>query len=114
MKKFKYQLKDTNQFIEIPLLYVIKTTEQTKHEFIITEELLKEFNLSVSKFIDYLKRNLDKQDSSYDSAAELWASNSCFSKKKFSNSLPIKRNKIIEIVSASGAEYLDPNHEVDK
>lgn len=108
MKKFKYRLKDSDQYIEIQLLYVIKTSEETHHEFIITEELLKEFNLPVSKFIDYLKHNLDKHDSSYDSAAELWSSNRCFTKKQYSVNLATSRDQIIKIISVKGIEYIKP------
>tara|TARA_B100000767_G_scaffold274606_1_gene308187 strand:+ start:2819 stop:3193 length:375 start_codon:yes stop_codon:yes gene_type:complete len=107
MKKFKYPLKDSNQFIEVSLVYVIKTSEETHHEFIVTEELLKEFNLSVEKFSNYLKHNLDKNDPSYNSAAELWASNRCFAKKKFSITRPTKRDQIIKIISFIGTEYID-------
>lgn len=108
-KNFKYFLKDSDQFIEIQLTYVIKTQEETHHEFIISETVLKEFGITALKYADYLKQILDKSDSSYEAAAELWGSNRCFTKKQFSISLPIDRDQIIEIVSANGTEYIEPN-----
>ena len=84
MKKFKHPLKDTNQFIEVPLVYILSTSEETHHEYLVTEEDLKEINLSVSKFKDYLQHKLDKDDPSYELAADLWATNKPHTKREFS------------------------------
>jgi len=86
---------------------VIKTHEETHHEYIVQEETFEELGLTVSKFTDYLKHNLDKLNSSYDSASHLWASNRCFTKQQFSINRPTSRDQIIKILSVKGTEYIE-------
>lgn len=108
MKKFKHPLKDTNQFIEVPLVYILSTSEETHHEYLVTEEDLKEINLSASKFKDYLQHKLNKDDPSYELAADLWATNKPYTKREFSITRPTSRDQIIEIISINGSEYIEP------
>ena len=61
-KKFKYEIKDTDQFIEIPCSY--KTIEENYlvKEYIVTQALLDEHKLPLTKFLSYLKGELDMHD----------------------------------------------------
>ncbi|MEL0124726.1 MAG: hypothetical protein VW827_03575 [Alphaproteobacteria bacterium] len=61
-KKFKYEIKGTDQFIKIPCSY--KTIEENFliKEFIVTEELLDHNQLPLTKFLSFLKGELDKSD----------------------------------------------------
>jgi hypothetical protein len=107
MKNFKYSLKNSDQYIEVKLVYVLKTIEEVNHEFLVTEDLLSELNLKASKFIEYLKNNLERTDPSYESAAHLWSQNRCFDKERYVVSSPTSRNQLIEIISGEGTEYID-------
>tara|TARA_B100000767_G_scaffold83786_1_gene80674 strand:+ start:2540 stop:2908 length:369 start_codon:yes stop_codon:yes gene_type:complete len=107
MKNFKYGLKNSDQYIEVKLVYVLKTIEEVNHEFLVTEDLLSELNLKASKFIEYLKNNLERTDPSYEAAADLWSQNRYFDKERYVVSSPTSRNQLIEIISGEGTEYIE-------
>ena len=107
MKNFKYGLKNSDQYITVKLVYILKTIEEVNHEFLVTEDLLSELNLKASKFIEYLKNNLERTDPSYEAAAHLWSQNRCFVKERYAVSSPTSRNQLIEIISGEGTEYIE-------
>ena len=106
-KNFKYGLKNSDQYIEVKLVYVLKTIEEVNHEFLVTEDLLSELNLKASKFIEYLKNNLERTDPSYEAAADLWSQNRYFDKERYVVSSPTSRNQLIEIISGECTEYIE-------
>ncbi len=108
MKNFQYRLENSDHCIEVKLVYVLRTTEEINHEFLVTEDVLTELNLKASKFVAYLKNDLERSDPSYDAAASLWSSNRCFDKKRYATSSPTTRNQITKIISVKGTEYIEP------
>jgi hypothetical protein len=109
MKNFKYILKNSDQSIEVKLVYVLRTTEEIYHEFLITQDVLEEFDLKASHFISYLRNDLQRSDPSYEAAASLWSANRCFDKKRYAETNATSRNQLIEIISGNGTEYIEPS-----
>ena len=107
-KLFKYELKNTDQFIEVPLVYVEQHLGEIKFEFLVTSDLLDEFSISAKTFISYLKGELKSTDPDFRDAAELYASNQPLHKTKLLQESKSGRNNITEIITANGTEYFKP------
>ena len=109
LKPFKYALKDTEQFISVPLVYVEQYTGKIAKEFIVTEDLLKEFHISVEIFLKFLKGGVKNSDSNFSNAAELYASNLPIYQTRFIQEGTSGRKNIVQITTEKGIEHIEPN-----
>ena len=74
-KLFRYELKPTNQFVEVPLVYVLLTTFQVKLTYLVMEETFEALEISPKTFVKFLNKKLDVKDPRYQDCKELWESN---------------------------------------
>ena len=107
-KKFKYEISETGQFIEIPCSYKVMEKKYFIKEFILTQELLDESKLPLKKFISYLMGELDKKDKYFYLCQEIFVFNgpvktsSIKDPKILNYSNENLISKVIEITTAKG------------
>lgn len=99
MKKFKYELLNTGQKISVCLVYEAKITQEVVEKFILTEELLKDENISLNKMILFLKGELQPEDKSYLGCSLIYSYNKPIEKNK-KNIEFSGQNKITKIITA--------------
>lgn len=104
MKLFKYELEQISQKIDIAIQYIVERYIRVEQHFIISESTLDEYDISINKFVKYLKGDLSKDDKCYFDCNEIWSSNkavyvketdddSIFSKNSQNSVILIKTHK---------------------
>lgn len=104
MKLFKYELEQISQKIDIAIQYIVERYIRVEQHFIISESTLDEYDISINKFLKYLKGDLSKDDKCYFDCNAIWSSNkavyvketdddSTFSKNNQNNVILIKTHK---------------------
>lgn len=94
---FKYSLLNTGQIIELPIVYKTVQDASIKRTYLITQELLDEFDVSCKKMIQFLKGNLKNDDSSFIACSEIFNTN--LPLEKASHALEVNSNFTNEIVT---------------
>ena len=113
LKLFKYSLKDTEQFISVPLVYVEQYNGKIAKEFIVTQDLLEEFDMSAEIFLTFLKGELKTSNSNFSNASEMYASNLPFSQTSFIQESIAGRNNIVKIITENGIEHIEPKPQLN-
>ena len=91
-KIMKYFLKKINQNVECELVYIIDKPKTSSEEYIITKEVLSEFELSKKIFVSYLLGKLEESHEDYQSCNHLQAFNRCLTKKLISSDNNVLEN----------------------
>ena len=96
----KFKLGNTENFVEVEIVYCLRESQVKDEFFIVQESLLKRYNLTRDAFISFLKQDLDKQDPQYLNALNLWRSNKgIFSQTKVSDNPAFEIEKIYKIIT---------------
>tara|TARA_B100000768_G_C11099771_1_gene298548 strand:+ start:41 stop:397 length:357 start_codon:yes stop_codon:yes gene_type:complete len=115
----KFKLGNTNQFVEVEIIYSVREAQYIDEYFICTEDLLNEYDITVSKFVKFLKQDLEYHDPDYKAAFELWSSNRPLSSKNSLKNTPnFQLDKVSKIITADeetiiDEDLLNKNHEGD-
>jgi len=97
----KFKLGNTQQYINVELVYAITQTNEEVEFFVCTADILNEYCITAQKFIKFLQQDLPTEDPSYSSAFELWVSNkSIHSKNNLMNSTQSEIQKVSKIFFA--------------
>jgi hypothetical protein len=96
----RFKLGNTENYIDVSIVYKVKEDLEKQEIFIVTPDLLKSYGLPASKFISFLQQNLTFEDPYYSICHELWSSNKgLFSKTCAKESNQFELNKITQIIS---------------
>lgn len=71
----KYELKNISQNIEVALVYIAEEPKIYDAYYIITEEILEQYNIKSETFISYLSEDMDNFHEDYEACNQLWAQN---------------------------------------
>jgi len=71
----KYKLENIDQSIEIALAYVADELQICHAYYIITDEILDQYNIKSKTFISYLCEEIDCFHEDYEACNNLWAQN---------------------------------------
>lgn len=71
----KYEIGQSSQFVNLSMYYITKTNTNIIQDYVITQDLLDEYDVSFMKFVDYLRGQLPKADRFYKSCDEIFLSN---------------------------------------
>ena len=58
----RFKLGNTENYIEVSIVYKVKEDIEKQEIFIVTPDLLKSYELPASKFISFLQQNLTFED----------------------------------------------------
>ena len=71
----KYELKNVDQYIQISVAYTVEVFEKVEMTYIITDEILDQYDIESKSFISYLCGHMDYLHKDYESCNQLWAQN---------------------------------------
>lgn len=96
----RFKLGNTENYVEVSIIYKVKEDLEKQEVFIITPDLLETYKLPASKFISFLQQKLNFDDPHYSLCHELWSSNKgLFSKTSAKEGDKFELNKITQIIS---------------
>ncbi len=96
----KFKLGNSENYVEVEIVYCIRESRVKDEFFIVTEALLSSYSLTQEAFVSFLKQDLDRQDPQYLSALNLWRSNKgVFSQTKASDNPGFEIEKIYKIIT---------------
>ncbi len=78
----KVRHEKIDQNIEVALAYVVELTKTTEKYYIITEEILNDYEIDCKTFISYLCNDMDIYHQDYEVCNQLWAQNRHLYKKQ--------------------------------
>lgn len=96
----KLKLGNSENYIEVEVIYKVKENLEKTDIFVITEELLSQYDIPLAKFVDFLQKELPFEDPHYMAAEELWASNKVvFSKMNAKHSSNLETARVSRIIT---------------
>ena len=78
----KFELEKIDQYIDIALAYSVETNRSSDEYYIITKEILEQYNIESKTFISYLCGDIKRNHNNYESCNQLWAQNRPLYKNK--------------------------------
>ena len=96
----KLKLGNSENYIDVSIIYKVKEALEKTEVFVVTDELLETYEIPVKKFVTFLQQQLNFDDPHYALCHELWSANKgIYSKTCVKDNSNFEINKVSQIIT---------------